>query len=96
MSVFPHAIQQNSFADAPKTDHQDAFGRLPKSHSLKCDTDSFAELFTPGGAFRAIAGDFGDDLSFAASTVLADGGALIAGGYDDTQRNSARIWRYLP
>lgn len=53
-----------------------------------------AELFTPGGAFRAIPGDFGDELSFAASTVLADGGALIAGGYDDAQRNSARIWRY--
>jgi hypothetical protein len=52
------------------------------------------ELFTPGGAFRAIPGDFGDDLSFAASTVLADGGALIAGGYDDAQHNSARIWRY--
>lgn len=53
-----------------------------------------AELFTPGGAFRPLPGDFGSDLSFAASTVLADGGALIAGGYDDSQRNSARIWRY--
>jgi len=53
-----------------------------------------AELFTPGGAFHAIPGDFGDDLSFAASTVLADGGALIAGGYNDAQHNSARIWRY--
>src|SRR5439155_1174284 len=52
-----------------------------------------AEVFDAHGGFRRVEGDFGHDFSFAASTLLADGSALIAGGYDESQRNSARIWR---
>ena len=54
-----------------------------------------AELLGSGApAFRNVPGDFGSDLSFAASTPLADGGALIAGGYDEHGRKSAGVWRF--
>ena len=52
-----------------------------------------AELLV-GNGFRGVPGDFGAALSFAASAVLADGGALIAGGYDEHGRKSAGVWRF--
>jgi hypothetical protein len=83
-----------SSMSAPRFKFRDTSVVLGDGRVLVAGGARRAELFTPGGAFRPIPGDFGDELSFAASTALADGGALIAGGYDDAQRNSARIWRY--
>jgi hypothetical protein len=80
--------------NAPRFKFRDTTLLLGDGRVLVAGGARQAELFTPGGTFHAIAGDFGSDFSFAASTILADGGVLITGGYDDSQHNSARIWRY--
>jgi hypothetical protein len=66
---------------------------LPNGTVLVGGGSRNAELLV-GQAFQGVPGDFGTDLSFAASTALPDGGALIVGGYDDHGRKSAGVWRF--
>lgn len=52
------------------------------------------ESWTPGTpAFITLRGGLGGELSFSTATALPDGRALIAGGYDDRIRPTARSWK---
>ena len=54
-----------------------------------------AETYDPAsGAFRRVPGRIGEELSFSTATLLANGDALIAGGYDVENENVARAWLY--
>ena len=80
---------------SPRFKIRDTTVALPVGAVLVAGGFRTAELLA-GNAFRNVPGDFGTDLSFAASTALADGGALIAGGYDEHGRRSAGVWRFRP
>jgi hypothetical protein len=66
---------------------------LPNGAVLVAGGSRNAEMLV-GQAFQGVPGDLGTDLSFAASTALPDGGALIAGGYDEHGRRNAGVWRF--
>lgn len=54
-----------------------------------------AETYDPAsGSFRLVTGRIGKELSFSTATLLADGDALIAGGYDADNENVVRAWLY--
>jgi len=54
-----------------------------------------AELFEPArNTFEIVPGEFGSDRLFATATRLRDDRVLIAGGYDERIRISARSWLY--
>jgi len=78
---------------SPRFKVRDTTVAMPDGTILVAGDGRNAELFD-GRTFRRVPGDFGAELSFAASTALAGGGALVAGGYDDHGRKSAGIWRY--
>ena len=44
--------------------------------------------------FRAVPGRFPAAYRFAAAAPLRDGDVLIAGGYSDSNRNTAGVWRF--
>jgi hypothetical protein len=54
-----------------------------------------AEVLDPAGrAFREVPGHFPAAYRFAATAPLPGGDVLIAGGYSDTNENTAGVWRY--
>ncbi len=91
---------QNAFAPVPSMRFgrykvRDTAIRLPDGRVLIAGGGRYAELFDPrANVFRMVDGDFGHDYSFATSTPLANGDALVIGGYDDAMRNSDGIWRF--
>jgi hypothetical protein len=69
--------------------------RLRDGRILIAGSGRFAELFDPRtNAFTPVAGDIGQDYSFASAVLLDDGRALVLGGYDNSMRNSDGIWRF--
>ena len=78
---------------APRFKFRDTTIALPDGAVLAAAGSRSAELLA-GKTFVNVRGDFGTDLSFAASTALPGGGALIAGGYDEHGRKNAGIWRF--
>jgi len=68
---------------------------LSDGHVLVACGAAKAELFDPvRNAFEIVPGEFGSDRLFATATRLRDDRVLIAGGYDETIRISARSWLY--
>jgi hypothetical protein len=56
-----------------------------------------AELYNPdSGAFRLVRGDVGSVRAFATTVPLADGKALVAGGYDENISPTNKTWLYVP
>jgi len=81
----------------PRYKVRDTAVRLRDGRVLVAGGGRYAELFDPrGNAFGPVAGDLGDGYSFASSALLANGDALVIGGYDDRMRNSDGIWRFRP
>ena len=55
------------------------------------------EVYDPAsGRFELSAGDVGAEYQYATATTLADGRALIAGGYDPDIQPTANTWIYQP
>jgi hypothetical protein len=56
-----------------------------------------AELYDPGsGTFRVVRGHMGSARAFATTVPLADGEALVAGGYDENINLTKKTWLYVP
>jgi hypothetical protein len=71
--------------------------RLRDDRILIAGSGRFAEVFDPRtNAFTRVAGDLGQDYSFASAALLADGDALVLGGYDNSMHNTDGIWRFRP
>ena len=71
--------------------------RLRDDRILIAGSGRFAEVFDPRtNAFTRVAGEFGQDYSFASATLLGDGDALVLCGYDDAMHHTAGIWRFHP
>jgi hypothetical protein len=69
--------------------------RLHDGRVLIAGDGRFAEIFDPRtNAFGTVEGDLGLAYSFASTTLLSNGDAVILGGYDDSNRNSDGIWRF--
>ena len=57
----------------------------------------FAEVFDPRtNAFTRVAGDLGQDYSFASGVLLGNGDAFVLGGYDRAMHHTDGIWRFRP
>ena len=68
---------------------------LPDGNVLVTSGAQTAELLDVAhGQFRTIGGHLPAALRFAAAAPLRNGDAVIAGGYDDANRNSAGVWRF--
>lgn len=68
---------------------------LPDGNVLVTSGAKDAELLDVAqGRFRTIGGRFPAALRFAAAAPLPNGDVVIAGGYDDANRNSAGVWRF--
>ena len=76
---------------------RDTAVRLRDDRILVAGSGRFAELFDPRtNTFTRVAGDLGENYSFASATLLGDGNALVLGGYDNSMRNTDGIWRFRP
>lgn len=70
---------------------------LPNGKVLIAGGSDGAEVFDPAtGKTTATAGGFGSHRLFATATALADGRALIIGGYDQGNRVSSGAWIFEP
>jgi hypothetical protein len=68
---------------------------LPDSNVLVTSGSQAAELLdVTHGQFRAVGGRLPAALRFAAAAPLRNGDVVIAGGYVDTNRISAGVWRF--
>lgn len=68
---------------------------LPGGNVLVTSGARVAEVFdVVGGTFREVAGALPDTYHFAASAVLTDGDVVITGGYSNSIRNTAGVWRF--
>jgi hypothetical protein len=68
---------------------------LPNGSVLVTSGARVAELFDQQkGEFRAVRGNFPEAYHFAAATSLSGGDVLIAGGYSDSNQNTAGVWRF--
>jgi hypothetical protein len=68
---------------------------LPDGDLLVTSGAPAAELLDMGQqAFRIVPGRFPAAYRFAAAAPIGAGGAFIAGGYSDDNRNSGGIWRF--
>jgi hypothetical protein len=75
----------------------DAVVALPGGGALVAGGASFAETFDPSdGTFSAVEGSLQSSWAFATATLLPDGSALVAGGYDDAIEVTADAWLYEP
>jgi len=81
----------------PRYKLRDTALRLRDDRILIAGSGRFAEVFDPRtNAFTRVAGEFGQDYSFASATLLGDGDALVLGGYDDAMHHTDGIWRFHP
>jgi hypothetical protein len=56
-----------------------------------------AELYNPDSrSFRRVSGDLGSPRAFATTVPLAEGTALVAGGYDENINLTNNTWLYAP
>lgn len=68
---------------------------LPGGNVLVTSGARVAEVFDVAGrTFREVAGALPDTYHFAASAVLTDGDVVITGGYSNSIRNTAGVWRF--
>ena len=76
---------------------RDTAVRLRDGRILVAGSGWFAELFDPRtNTFKRVAGDLGQDYSFANAVLLGRGDAVVLGGYDDAMRNTDGIWHFRP
>jgi WD40 repeat protein len=75
----------------------DAVATLSSGEVLVGGDSERAEIYDPESkGFRTVHGSLGAARNFATVTTLSEGGALIAGGYDQDLRLAARTWLYVP
>jgi hypothetical protein len=68
---------------------------LPNGDVLVTSGARVADLLPAGGSvFHEVPGPFPAAYRFAATALLPGGEVLNAGGYDDTNENTAGIWRF--
>jgi hypothetical protein len=92
----------NTFAavssmDAKRFKLPDAVTALAGGRVLIGGDGKHAELYTPRSrSFRPIQGDIGSARAFATTVPLANGKALLAGGYDENVNLTNNAWLYVP
>jgi hypothetical protein len=70
---------------------------LPSGDVLVTSGAEVAELLDVATwKFREVAGRLPGAYRFAATALLRDGDVFIAGGYSDSNENTARVWRFSP
>jgi hypothetical protein len=75
----------------------DAVALLPDGRSLVAGGAEQVEVYDPAAsAFATVAGHIDAERFYATATTLADGSALIAGGYDTGIVPTAGAWIYKP
>jgi hypothetical protein len=75
----------------------DAVVRLRDGRVLVAGDGDRVELYDPARrAFVPVPGRLDVPRMFATATLLADGRGLVAGGYDDRIRSTARAWLFTP
>ena len=75
----------------------DAVATLDGGRVLVGGDGRHAELYNPHfRTFRPVRGDIGSPRAFATTVPLADGKAIIAGGYDENINVTNDTWLYVP
>ena len=75
----------------------DAVATLAGGRVLVGGDGRHAELYNPDSrTFRPVRGDVGSPRAFATTVPLADGRALVAGGYDENINLANNTWLYVP